>query len=145
MATGRFIVKTDVRGEFRFNLEAANVQVILSHEGYNTKDDFRHGTIAIIQPAFPIITVAPSGATLAGMLDLLDKLAARQARPLVISDSADALAKAAVPMAIPAGIPEWLTPIVAVIPGQLFALRLAIAKGHSVDTPRGLTKVTVTR
>ncbi|MBK8135655.1 MAG: SIS domain-containing protein [Chloroflexi bacterium] len=112
--------------------------------GYS-EADFRHGPIAIIQPAFPIITVAPSGATLAGMLDLLDKLAARQARPLVISDSADALAKAAVPMAIPAGIPEWLTPIVAVIPGQLFALRLAIAKGHSVDTPRGLTKVTVTR
>lgn len=107
--------------------------------------DFRHGPIAIIQPAFPVFTVAPSGATLPGMLDLLDKLHERQARPLVISDSPDALAKAAVAMPIPAGIPEWLTPIVAIIPGQIFGLRLSVAKGHNVDAPRGLTKVTVTR
>lgn len=112
--------------------------------GYS-EADFRHGPIAIIQPAFPIITIAPSGATLPGMLDLLDKLAERQARPLVISDTEDALSKAAVRMPIPSGLPEWLTPIVAIIPGQMFALRLAIAKGHAVDTPRGLTKVTVTR
>ncbi len=107
--------------------------------------DFRHGPIAIIQPGYPIFTVAPSGATLPGMLDLLDKLNQRQARPLVISDAPEALAKAAVAMPIPTGVPEWLTPILAVIPGQVFALRLAIAKGHSVDAPRGLTKVTVTR
>ncbi|MBK9121829.1 MAG: SIS domain-containing protein [Chloroflexi bacterium] len=112
--------------------------------GYS-EADFRHGPIAIIQPAFPAIAVAPSGATLPAMLDLLDKLGERQARRLVISDSEDALAKAEVRMPIPQRIPEWLTPIVSVIPGQVFALRLAHAKGHSVDQPRGLTKVTVTR
>lgn len=112
--------------------------------GYS-EADFRHGPIAIIQPGFPVITIAPTGQTLPGMLDLLDKLNEKQARPLVISDNADALAKAAVKMPLPAGIPEWLSPIPAVVPGQLFALRLAIAKGHNVDAPRGLTKVTVTR
>lgn len=112
--------------------------------GYS-EADFRHGPIAIIQPGFPVITIAPTGQTLPGMLDLLDKLNEKQARPLVISDNTDALAKAAVKMPLPAGIPEWLSPIPAVVPGQLFALRLAIAKGHNVDAPRGLTKVTVTR
>jgi glucosamine--fructose-6-phosphate aminotransferase (isomerizing) len=112
--------------------------------GYS-EADFRHGPIAIIQPAFPAFAVAPSGATLPAMLDLLDKLGERQARRLVISDSEEALAKAEVRMPIPHHVPEWLTPIVSVIPGQVFALRLAHAKGHSVDQPRGLTKVTVTR
>ena len=42
-------------------------------------------------------------------------------------------------------MPEWLTPIAAVVHGQVFAMRLALVKGHEVDRPRGLTKVTVTR
>jgi len=48
-------------------------------------------------------------------------------------------------MTLPASLPEWLSPIAAVIPGQIFAMRLAIEKGHVVDAPRGLNKVTVTR
>lgn len=112
--------------------------------GYS-EADFRHGPIAIIQPGFPVIAVAPTDATLPGMLDLLDKLRLREARTLVISDDPTALAKASVPMPLPTGIPAWLTPIFAVMPGQVFALRLALAKDHAVDTPRGLTKVTVTR
>ena len=43
------------------------------------------------------------------------------------------------------GAPEWLSPILAVLPGQLFALRLSQAKGIDPDVPRGCSKVTVTR
>ena len=49
------------------------------------------------------------------------------------------------PLALPEGIPEWLAPIVAVVPGQLFALGLSLARGLDPDAPRGLTKVTYTR
>jgi len=42
-------------------------------------------------------------------------------------------------------MPEWLTPVTAVIPGQVLALRLALVKGHEIDHPRGLTNVTVTK
>jgi glucosamine--fructose-6-phosphate aminotransferase (isomerizing) len=41
-------------------------------------------------------------------------------------------------------LPEWLSPIVGVIPGQVFAMSLAAAKGYDLDQPRGLTKVTYT-
>jgi glucosamine--fructose-6-phosphate aminotransferase (isomerizing) len=41
-------------------------------------------------------------------------------------------------------VPEWLSPLVAVLPGQLFALRLTQAKNLNVDRPEGLTKVTET-
>jgi glucosamine--fructose-6-phosphate aminotransferase (isomerizing) len=42
-------------------------------------------------------------------------------------------------------MPEWLSPLVAVVPGQLFALGLTLAKGFDPDHPRGLRKVTLTR
>jgi len=46
---------------------------------------------------------------------------------------------------LPEGVPEWLSPIVAVVPGQIFALHLTLVKGHDPDQPLGLQKVTLTR
>jgi glucosamine--fructose-6-phosphate aminotransferase (isomerizing) len=107
--------------------------------------DFRHGPIALIQPGFPVICVAPKGQTLPGMVDLLHKLKERNAECLVISNAPEALALAQSPMPIAEQVPEWLSPIVSVIPGQLLAMNVAIAKGHTIDRPTGLNKVTVTR
>jgi glucosamine--fructose-6-phosphate aminotransferase (isomerizing) len=42
-------------------------------------------------------------------------------------------------------VPEWLSPLTAVIPGQLTALRLAQLRGLDIDHPAGLNKVTLTR
>lgn len=43
MAKGKFEIKTDARGEFRFNLKASNGQVILSSEGYKAKASCLNG------------------------------------------------------------------------------------------------------
>ncbi len=67
------------------------------------------------------------------------------AEVLVISDRRELLVDDLHSMPIPSGVPEWLSPIVAVVPGQLWALALARAKGIDPDQPRGLTKVTRTR
>jgi glucosamine--fructose-6-phosphate aminotransferase (isomerizing) len=75
----------------------------------------------------------------------VSKLSERQAETLIISNDQSLLAQAQKTMSLPASLPEWLSPIAAVIPGQIFAMRLAIEKGHVVDAPRGLNKVTVTR
>jgi glucosamine--fructose-6-phosphate aminotransferase (isomerizing) len=107
--------------------------------------DFRHGPIAIISPGFPVMVVAPSGETLALMKDLLEKLSERQAECIVVSDDAAACALGYNHVLLPPDIPEWLSPICAVIPGQLFAYHLAQSKGHQIDSPRGLQKVTITR
>jgi glucosamine--fructose-6-phosphate aminotransferase (isomerizing) len=106
--------------------------------------DFLHGPIAVIDAGFPVMVVAPAGKTLAVMLDLLDKLHEKQAELLVISNEDAAFTHAQNAMRFPV-MPEWLTPIPAVIHGQIFALRLATVKGYEVDQPRGLTKVTSTR
>jgi glucosamine--fructose-6-phosphate aminotransferase (isomerizing) len=105
--------------------------------------DFRHGPIAVIQPGFPVITVAMSGKALLVILDLLHKLGERQAECLVISNDDAALGMGHKGMRVPA-VPEWISPIVGVIPGQVFAMSLAAAKGYDLDQPRGLTKVTYT-
>jgi glucosamine--fructose-6-phosphate aminotransferase (isomerizing) len=46
---------------------------------------------------------------------------------------------------VPNTLPEWLTPIAAIVPGQLLAYHLAIARGFNPDQPRVIHKVTLTR
>lgn len=43
MSTGKFEIKKDAKGEYRFNLKAGNGQVILSSEGYSTMDGCTNG------------------------------------------------------------------------------------------------------
>lgn len=128
---------------FEVNLKVQELCYIPGH-GYS-EADLRHGPIAMVQSGFPVIIVAPSGKAQPLMADLLDKLRERDAETIVISDNDALLAAGTRAARLPANIPEWLTPIVAVMPGQVFAMRLAEAKGYPVDAPRGLTKVTVTR
>jgi glutamine---fructose-6-phosphate transaminase (isomerizing) len=106
--------------------------------------DFRHGPIATVYRGFPVILIAPRGAIFMDVKELLDRLHSLQAETLIISDEAEVLDIAHLPLPIPAGLPEWLTPLVAVLPGQLFALNLTIQKGLDPDDPEGLTKVTET-
>ena len=114
----------------------------IASEGYS-EADFRHGPIAVVQPGYPLMLVAPRGQSLAGMRDICATLEEKGADILIISNDDDALRRAKYAMTLPA-IPEWLSPIVAVMPGQVFAMRQAIARGLNVDQPRGLSKVTIT-
>jgi glutamine---fructose-6-phosphate transaminase (isomerizing) len=106
--------------------------------------DFRHGPIATVSADAPVTLIAPSGRTLADMIELAAELRRRNADLLVISDAPEALALARSPLPLAPGTPEWLSPIVATLPGQQLALHLALAKGINPDAPRGLAKVTRT-
>jgi glucosamine--fructose-6-phosphate aminotransferase (isomerizing) len=106
--------------------------------------DLRHGPIAMIDQHFPVILVAPSGPTQAGIPALFDLLQKRGARVLAISDRSEVLAEAQFGLRLPADVPEWVSPIVAVVAGQLFAHALCLATGQDPDEPRGLSKVTLT-
>ena len=107
--------------------------------------DFRHGPIATVGAGTPVLLIAPSGRAFADMMDLAAVLRAREADLLVISDTPEALALARAPFPLAAGTPEWLSPIIAALPGQQLALQLALVKGVNPDAPRGLTKVTRTQ
>jgi glutamine---fructose-6-phosphate transaminase (isomerizing) len=113
-------------------------------EPYSTAD-FQHGPKAMVEQDFPVIAIAPQGAAYPDMLAAIKEFAQRGADLTVISGEDEALGSAQFPLRLPADVPEWLSPIVAVVPGQLVAMATAAAKGHELDHPRGLTKVTVTR
>jgi glutamine---fructose-6-phosphate transaminase (isomerizing) len=113
-------------------------------ESYSSAD-FMHGPIAVVGSGFPALVVAPGGRMFETMHRFGLELKARGAELLVISDREALLREAVTPLPLPAGVPEWLSPLVAVVPGQLFALHLTLAKGHDPDQPVGLKKVTITR
>ena len=106
--------------------------------------DFRHGPIALVQPGIPALVVAPEGQAAAGQDDLLRDLRERGVDTVVVSDVAATRALGRWSIAIPAGVPEWLRPVVSIVPAQLFALHATIARGLDPDEPRYLSKVTRT-
>jgi len=106
--------------------------------------DLLHGPVAMIDEHFPVIVVAPSGPTQADVPALFDLLQKRGARVLCISDRPELLSRAHFGLKLPADVPEWVSPIVAVVAGQLFAHALCVATGQDPDKPRGLSKVTLT-
>ncbi|MBL8046965.1 MAG: SIS domain-containing protein, partial [Anaerolineales bacterium] len=107
--------------------------------------DFQHGPIAIVGEGFPVLAIAPSGAVLADLLVLLRRLRQEYgAQLLVLSDNEEALAAGQAGLRLPAGLPEWLTPLVSIIPAQLYCYHLTRAKGHNPEAPRNIRKVTLT-
>lgn len=127
---------------FEITLKVKETSGVMA-DGYSSAD-FLHGPKAIADKALPVLVVSPGRAfdDLDGVVDLAKE---KKSPLVVISDRQDLLDAADLPLPLPAGIPEWLTPLVAVAPGQLFALGLSLARGGNPDAPPGLSKVTQTR
>jgi glucosamine--fructose-6-phosphate aminotransferase (isomerizing) len=116
----------------------------ITAEPYSSAD-FQHGPMAMVEPNFPVILVATRGLLHDHLVELARQVKARKPDLVCISDSPQILELGDSRLPVSEGAPEWLSPILAVLPGQLFALRLSQAKGLDPDEPRGLSKVTVTR
>lgn len=108
--------------------------------------DFQHGPIAMMDNGFPVLAIAPKGKVFDSMFQMLKKLREDfSAELVVISNDKKALALAQIPLTIPADIPEWLSPLVSILPAQLFAYYLTLAKGYNSEQPRSIRKVTETK
>jgi glucosamine--fructose-6-phosphate aminotransferase (isomerizing) len=106
--------------------------------------DFEHGPITLVAPGFPVLVVVTSGAAEPGIRALGERLAAAGADLVVASDVETVRALARTAIALPRDVPEWLAPITAIVPAQLFAYHLALATGVDPERPRNLQKVTLT-
>ena len=63
----------------------------------------------------------------------------------VISDADEALGLAQAALRLPQDVPEWLSPLVSIVPAQLYCYHLTRAKGYDTETPRSIHKVTLTK
>jgi glucosamine--fructose-6-phosphate aminotransferase (isomerizing) len=107
--------------------------------------DLLHGPIASLKAGRPAIAIAPSGRTLTSMQAAIDKIRERGSELIAISDDVDFLASAETALPLVSDLPEWLSPLLTVVPGQVAAVRLATLRGADIDSPKGLTKITRTR
>ena len=129
---------------FEWALKLKELTYIIA-EPYSSAD-FAHGPIAMVDSGFPVLAVAPKGKVFQTMLEALRHLKKDfGAELVVISNDQRALSLAQVPLTIPAETPEWLSPLVSILPAQLFAYHLTLAKGCDPERPRMLRKVTETR
>jgi glucosamine--fructose-6-phosphate aminotransferase (isomerizing) len=110
-------------------------------EGY-ASGEMKHGPIALIDEAVPVIVIAPSGPLFEKTVSNMQEVAARGGKIVLISD-ADGIAKAGdgcmATIEMPACHP-LIQPLVYAVPVQLLAYHVAVAKGTDVDQPRNLAK-----
>jgi glucosamine--fructose-6-phosphate aminotransferase (isomerizing) len=107
--------------------------------------DLLHGPVALVQRGLPVLVVAPEAAPFDDVRAVAAMARERGARVVAITDAADVAAQAEVALPLAPGGAEWLSPIEAVVPGQLWVQALAAARGLTPDAPAGLSKVTLTR
>ncbi len=107
--------------------------------------DFMHGPIAMVHGGFPVLAVVPRGKVYTSMIEPLKHMKDElKAELVVISNEKAALDLAQMPISLPADVPEWLSPLVSIVPAQLFAYHLTTIKGYNPEQPRTIHKVTET-
>ncbi len=110
-------------------------------EGY-AAGEMKHGPIALIDDAVPIIVLAPSGPLFEKTVSNMQEVQARGGKVVLISD-AEGIAEAGDGAMATLGMPQvhpLIAPLVYAVPVQLLAYHVAVAKGTDVDQPRNLAK-----
>lgn len=109
-------------------------------EGYPAAE-MKHGPIALISQEMPVVVIAPRGGTYEKIVSNIQEIKARQGRIISVVTEGDTIVSDMSDFCIT--IPsteECLTPILSVIPLQLFAYHIAVVKNRDVDQPRNLAK-----
>jgi glucosamine--fructose-6-phosphate aminotransferase (isomerizing) len=128
---------------YEWSLKLKELSYVVA-EPYSSAD-FQHGPVALASQGFPIFAVVPGGEIAHDVIRLLTDLVQEQkVELLAISNEGLVLALANTPLQLPNRLPEWLSPIPAIVPAQLLCYHLTKAKGFDTEGPRGLTKVTMT-
>jgi glucosamine--fructose-6-phosphate aminotransferase (isomerizing) len=104
--------------------------------------ELKHGIIALVRPDLPSVFITPDDAVFSKNLNNIEQVRARKGPVIAITsgDGADRLAKIADDIVSIPKVPDFVSPILSVIPLQLLAYHLAVELGRDVDKPRNLAK-----
>ncbi|GGX26857.1 SIS domain-containing protein [Streptomyces chartreusis] len=107
--------------------------------------DLLHGPLAMVDNVSPVIAVVPDGKGGEALRPVLDRLRGRGA-DLVVIGPRQQVEQASAGFTLPTeDVAEELQPILEILPLQLLAYEVTIARGQDPDAPRALAKVTETR
>lgn len=109
-------------------------------EGYPAAE-MKHGPIALVDENMPVVFIAIKDSTYDKILSNIEEVKARKGKVIAIVSEDDKQIKSIVDYTIP--VPktvDLLSPILTIIPLQLMAYYIAVAKGLNVDQPRNLAK-----
>ncbi len=110
-------------------------------EGY-AAGEMKHGPIALIDDAVPVIVIAPSGPLFDKTVSNMQEVQARGGKVILISDydGIQAAGEGCVATITMPKVHPLIAPLVYAVPVQLLAYHVAVAKGTDVDQPRNLAK-----
>lgn len=110
-------------------------------EGY-ASGELKHGPIALVDPAVPVIVFAPTDPLFDKTVSNMQEVMARQGKVLLVSDATglDTAGPGSWATIQMPHVSPFLAPILYAIPAQLLAYHTAVAKGTDVDQPRNLAK-----
>ncbi len=111
------------------------------HAEGGSSGELKHGPLAMIDPEFPTVFICPKDSVYEKNISNLEEVKARKGRIIAVATFGDEEIKKDADdiFYIPKTL-EMLTPILAVVPLQLFAYYAAVLKGCDVDKPRNLAK-----
>jgi len=104
--------------------------------------ELKHGVIALIRPDLPSIFIAPDDSVFSKNLNNIEQVKARKGPIIAVTSGncAKHLKGIANEIVLLPEAPDYVMPILAVIPLQLLAYHLAVELGRDVDKPRNLAK-----
>ncbi|HVX80352.1 MAG TPA: isomerizing glutamine--fructose-6-phosphate transaminase, partial [Devosiaceae bacterium] len=110
-------------------------------EGY-AAGELKHGPIALVDEAMPVIVVAPSDDLVEKTLSNMQEVSARGGKIILITDAdgAQAVGHGVADIITVPKVHPFVAPILSLIPVQLLAYHTAVAMGTDVDQPRNLAK-----
>ena len=109
-------------------------------EGY-AAGEMKHGPIALIDPAFPTMALAPEDGSYEKVVSNIQEIQARDGRIIAVTTAGNTNLGSLVDDVIEVpSTHELLAPLLTVVPLQLFAYHCAVLRGCDVDKPRNLAK-----
>lgn len=112
----------------------------IAASGYPSAE-LKHGVIALINEETPSLFIAPQDAVFDKNVSNIEEVKARKGPVIAIGTEGDrALAKICDDVILIPDAPDYLTPVLSVIPLQLLSYHIAVALGCDVDKPRNLAK-----
>jgi glucosamine--fructose-6-phosphate aminotransferase (isomerizing) len=120
-------------------LKLQEISYVHAH-GY-AAGEMKHGPIALVEKKLPVVCICPHSSTYEKMVSNIAEVKARGGMVVGVISERDTVVKNHVDfvLSVPK-VPEFLSPLLTIIPLQLLAYFIAVFKGCDVDQPRNLAK-----